>query len=98
LGLHDNLLTGTIPSVLASLSDLHYLWFGHNELSGQIPESLLMGLLAPFFSSARVSGEASPSVKLLNVSGNEFLQGTVPDAVWHCLQLFQHTLWVFLRL
>ena len=27
-------------------------------------------------------GEASPSVKLLNASGNEFLQGSVPDAVF----------------
>jgi len=58
------------------------LWLGHKECLGEIPESLLMGSLEPFFPSAGAVGKASPSVKLLNVSGNEFLQGSVQDAVF----------------
>ena len=38
--LHNNQLSGEIPSELGSLSNLEWLWLQRNQLSGEIPAEL----------------------------------------------------------
>ena len=40
LGLHNNMLTGSIPSSIGYLTDLSVVYLDNNRLSGSIPNSI----------------------------------------------------------
>ena len=58
LYLHDNQLSGTIPTELGSLANLRILWLGGNQLSGTIPAELgdLANLRELYLGSNQLSG------------------------------------------
>ena len=83
LDLHDNQLSGTIPSELGNLANLTALWLNNNQLSGTIPSELgnLANLNHLTFNNNQLSG-AIPS-ELGNLAN---LDASVPQqqpVEWH---------------
>ena len=88
LVLQDNGLSGSIPSSLGNLSNLHRVWLNGNELSGSIPSSLgnLSNLQQLSLHSNGLSGSIPSSLGNLSnltglwLNGNE-LSGSIPSSL-----------------
>ena len=85
LDLHDNQLTGEIPAVLGSLSNLLFLYLDDNQLSGEIPAELgsLTGLQTLSLYDNQLTGTIPAELGSLTgllflfLDGNE-LTGEIP--------------------
>ncbi|KAG0496952.1 hypothetical protein HPP92_001643 [Vanilla planifolia] len=84
LSLRSNELTGTLPSDVASLPSLRFLFLQHNNFSGHVPSSLSSSLNTIDLSSNGFSGEIPAGISnlsrliTLNLENN-FLSGPIPD-------------------
>jgi Leucine-rich repeat (LRR) protein len=86
--LPGNNLTGVIPSSLANVSNLQYLWLNDNQLSGNIPPELgnLSNLSFLFLAYNQLSGPIPSELgNLSNLSkltlNRNQLSGTIPPAL-----------------
>jgi Leucine-rich repeat (LRR) protein len=86
--LSENQLTGSIPSSMASLTNLLYLYLSDNQLTGSIPSS--MGLLTKletlYLYDNQLSGIIPSSMGLLTklstlLLSNNQLKGTMPTSL-----------------
>jgi hypothetical protein len=83
--LHDNQITGTIPSSLAAMTDLVSLWLQNNQLHGTIPSSLaaMTNLFTLALNNNLLTGTIPSSLGLLttltklSLYSNQ-LNGTMP--------------------
>lgn len=84
LSLRSNYLTGNLPSDVASIPSLQYLFLQHNNFSGSLPISLSSQLNVLDLSFNSFSGGIPPSIQKLNRLAIFYLQnnsisGTIPD-------------------
>ncbi|KAK3188552.1 hypothetical protein Dsin_028113 [Dipteronia sinensis] len=84
LSLRSNVLTGNLPSDIASLPSLHYLYLQRNNFSGDIPASLSPQLTVLDISFNSFTGKIPPSVQnLTQLTGlnlqNNSLSGPIPN-------------------
>ena len=63
--LNNNKITGTIPSSISDLKELHTLYIHNNHLSGEIPPEIC---------------DLGKSLTLLNLSHNELI-GVIPQNI-----------------
>ncbi|KAK0580121.1 hypothetical protein LWI29_036688 [Acer saccharum] len=84
LSLRSNALTGNLPSDIASLPSLHYLYLQRNNFSGDIPASLSPKFIVLDLSFNSFTGKIPPSVQnltqltRLNLQNNS-LYGPIPN-------------------
>ena len=94
LRLHENELTGSIPSSLGNLDNLEVLYLSHNELTGSIPDSLggLENLNELYLQDNRLTGSIPPSLGSLGnlielyLWGNR-LSGSIPSSLGNLTNL-----------
>uniref|UniRef100_A0A7S2NT60 Leucine-rich repeat-containing N-terminal plant-type domain-containing protein n=1 Tax=Leptocylindrus danicus TaxID=163516 RepID=A0A7S2NT60_9STRA len=72
VGLHNNTLSGTIPTEIGSLEKLRYLWLQENRLTGTIPTGIINAL------SNSIPPNDSTSKNTLRVESN-ILTGAIMD-------------------
>jgi hypothetical protein len=79
LSLHDNTITGQIPTTLGFLRDLHNVYLFNNRFSGAVPASI-GGCIWWCCGGIPKDIMASPSLLLLNLSYNNLSRGHIPNA------------------
>ena len=100
LFLHENQLSGTIPSELGNLSSLEWLSLWGNELTGEIPPELgdLTNLEELRLTRNLLTGEIPPELarlaglEILGLGGNQ-LTGTIPTWLGSLTDLEELYLW-----
>ncbi|KAM7521968.1 hypothetical protein LguiA_011870 [Lonicera macranthoides] len=91
LSLRSNLLNGKLPSDIASLPSLHYLYLQHNNLTGDIPTSLSSQLNVLDLSFNSFTGNIPSTIQnLTRLTGlslqNNSLYGAIPNITFPSLR------------
>ena len=97
LDLGGNLLTGSVPEQISSLTSLRMLSLYGNQLSSTLPKSIfnLLQLKALYLDGNYLSGIIPTSIGILNNSlmdlrlRDNLFTGQIPDEVTNLSELFQ---------
>jgi Leucine-rich repeat (LRR) protein len=88
LYLHNNQLTGSIPSEIGNLTNLTYLWLSNNQLTDSIPPEIgsLVNLTWLYLSTNQLTGSIPPEIgNLTNLTSlrlnDNQLTGEIPESI-----------------